>query len=102
MVNKITMDKNFESRNRMLDLQESILRTRLNLIDSVKKDHGPMSVFTGIADFFKKLFHKCDFKTIEVPASNEKGEIWIQECQCGQKQKVLFDGKGNCRSIIKL
>jgi hypothetical protein len=40
--------------------------------------------------------------TIEVPASNEKGEIWIQECQCGQKQKVLFDGGGNCRSINKL
>lgn len=56
------MDKKIKSRNRMLDLQESILRTRLNLIDSVKKDHGPMSVFTGISDFFKKIFHKCDFK----------------------------------------
>jgi len=54
------MDKNIESRNQILDTQESILRTRLNLIDSVKKDHGPMSVFTGIAGFFKKIFHKCN------------------------------------------
>lgn len=96
------MSKNFKYRNRMLDLQESILRTRLNLIDSVKKDHGPMSIFTGISDYLKKLFHKCDFKTIEVPHSNEKGEIWIQKCQCGQKQKVLFDAKGNCKSINKI
>ena len=47
-------------------------------------------------------FHKCNFKTIEIPASNEKGEIWIQECECNKKQRVLFDSKGRCRDIKPL
>ncbi len=96
------MNKNIELREKILDLQEKILENQSKLYDYVKKDHGPMSVFTGISDFFKKLFHKCDFEIIEITASNEKGEIWIQECQCGQKREVLFDGKGNCRSINKI
>lgn len=49
-----------------------------------------------------RFFHKCNFKTIEIPVSNEKGEIWIQECKCGKKQKVLFDDKGKCRDIKPL
>ena len=59
---------------------------------------GKLSI-GGIIDRF---FHKCDFNTIEIPVSNQKGEIWIQECKCGNKQKVLFDDKGICRDIQSL
>jgi hypothetical protein len=46
-----------------------------------------------------RIFHICDFKKIEIPISNQKGEIWIQECKCGKKRKVLFDSEGKCRSF---
>lgn len=55
-----------------------------------------------IIKFFNKILHEHKFETIDIPASNEKGEIWIQKCDCGQKQKVLFDGKGRCRSVNKI
>jgi hypothetical protein len=56
----------------------------------------------NISGVIDRFFHKCDFKTIEIPSSNKKGEIWIQECKCGKKQRVLFDDKGRCRDIKPL
>ena len=47
-----------------------------------------------------KVFHTCKMKTIGIPASNEKGEIWIQDCECGKKTKVIFDSKGSCKCIV--
>ena len=52
---------NIEFREKILDLQEKILENQSKLYDYAIKDHGPMSFFTGIVDFLKKLFHKCDF-----------------------------------------
>ena len=62
-------------------------------------EHQEKLNISGVIDRF---FHKCDFKTIEIPSSNKKGEIWIQECKCGKKQRVLFDDKGRCRDIKPL
>lgn len=56
----------------------------------------------NISGFIDRFFHKCDFKMIEIPTSNKKGEIWIQECKCGKKQRVLFDNKGRCRDVKPL
>ena len=55
-----------------------------------------------IIKYLRKLFHSCRFKTIEIPSSNKKGEIWIQECRCGNKQKVIFDSNNICRGIRPL
>ena len=46
---------------------------------------------------FKSMFHKCKMETIDVPHSNKKGEIWIQQCkECGKKQEVMFNNEGEC------
>ena len=50
---------------------------------------------------FNRFFHKCKFKIIETPFSNKNGEIWIEQCKCGKKQKVVFDKEGYCRDITK-
>ncbi len=47
---------NIEMREKILDLQEKILENQSKLIDYAIKDHGPMSVFTNVSNFFKKLF----------------------------------------------
>lgn len=53
-------------------------------------------------NWIAKLFHSHNFKTITIPYSNKKGEIWIQECRCGKRIEVLFDSNDNCRDIKKL
>jgi len=40
--------------------------------------------------WIKKIFHKCKMETIDIPHSNKKGEIWMQECGCGKKRKVTL------------
>jgi len=51
-------------------------------------------------NIIKKLFHRCDMKTIETHSNINKGEIWIQQCKkCGRKQRVIFDSKGKCLDI---
>ena len=47
-------------------------------------------------NWIKKIFHKCKMETIDIPHSNKKGEIWIQECTCGKKRKAVFNNKGEC------
>lgn len=49
-----------------------------------------------------KLFHRCKFETINIPHSNQKGEIWLQQCKCSNKREVLFDSAGKCRQIKQL
>ncbi len=52
-----------------------------------------------MSKWIKKLFHRCKMKTVDVPHSNRKGEIWIQECVCGKQQEVMFNHNGDCVSI---
>lgn len=47
----------------------------------------------------KTIFHNCKFNTVEIPVSNKKGEIWIEECKCGKKRKVIFEGN-DCVSVL--
>lgn len=54
-----------------------------------------LMLFSAVND----IFHRCKFRTIEIPYSNIKGEIWIQQCSCGKKKQVLFDSENNCRRI---
>jgi hypothetical protein len=56
----------------------------------------------NIYNLISKMLHKCDFKITNIPSSNEKGEIWIEACNCGKTQRVLFDNKGNCIDIKPL
>ena len=35
-----------------------------------------------------------EIKTVDIPHSNEKGEIWFQECVCGKQQEVMFNHNG--------
>ncbi len=52
-----------------------------------------------MSKWIKKLFHRCKMKTVDMPHSNRKGEIWIQECVCGKQQEVMFNRNGDCVSI---
>lgn len=51
----------------------------------------------NILNFIKEVFniHKCKFEIVK-RISNTKGEIWIEECSCGKKQRTIFDSNGNC------
>ncbi len=49
-----------------------------------------------------RFFHICKFETINIPHSNKKGEIWLQQCKCSNKREVLFDSQGRCRQIKQI
>lgn len=58
-----------------------------------------------LKNFMKKVnnfFHKCKFKNELITKSNQKGEVWVESCDCGQKRKIIFDNKGICRDISKI
>lgn len=38
-------------------------------------------------------------ETISIPHSNSFGEIRIQKCTCGKKQKVILSSTGECVDI---
>jgi hypothetical protein len=59
-------------------------------------------MISKIINNINRFFHKCDFNIIEITVSNEKGEIWREECKCGNKRRILFDDKGRCRDIQPL
>jgi hypothetical protein len=53
-------------------------------------------------NWLKRLFHTHQFKHVETVLSNSKGEIWIVECECGERDKVTFDANGKCIHIEEL
>jgi hypothetical protein len=68
----------------------------LNRITNLRNPLKPLLVLCGVINRF---FHRCKFETIYIPHSNIKGEIWIQQCKCGEKREVLFDSHSRCRQI---
>lgn len=48
------------------------------------------TLYTSCQYIIRKLFHECEFKTIDIPYSNIVGEMWIQQCKCGKKREVIF------------
>ena len=54
-----------------------------------------------ISNILDKVFHKCVFKTVEIPAFDGNNSAWTQVCKCGKKQNVPLEIKSECVDITK-
>lgn len=53
-----------------------------------------------VINWISKLFHSCRFeKIVDISYSNENGKLWVKECKCGMKMKVMFDANGECLGV---
>ena len=50
----------------------------------------------------KSIFHRHKYFNFCCTRKNKIGEIWTDECSCGQKRKIIFDSSGNCVGIQKI
>jgi len=47
-------------------------------------------------------FHRHKFYNFHLVRKNDKGEKWSDECECGQKRRILFNASGDCVDIKKI